>query len=211
MARTVLKTAEAMSPAEKVKRANLTLLYHHHTHRLFCPNTTTVFPWEADLVSLTRAGLSHEFEIKISRADFRADFKKEEKHRILSEKFAGGTVRPRLPEYLRERFEQMKAEGGDPERLFAWHFREITSIPNYFWYVCIDFEPKEGELPEYAGLILLDSVAEPYRTGVLAGTGRWKDAPRIHRGKITEEQREHLYNSINARYWKWVEGAYQSI
>lgn len=210
MARTVLKTVEAVSPAEKVKRANLTLFYHHHTHRLFCPNTTTVFPWEADLVSLTRAGLSHEFEIKISRADFRADFKKEEKHRILSEKFINGAVKRQPPDYIKHMIEEIKAEGRDPEPFYGWHFREITSIPNYFWYVCIDFEPKEGELPEYAGLIQMWSDREGYRPGVLSKRIR-KQAPRIHRGKITEEQRERLYNSINARYWKWVEGAYQSI
>lgn len=194
--------------AEKIRRANLTLFYHHHTHRLFCPNTTTVFYWEADLVSLTRAGLMHEYEIKCSRSDFLADFKKD-KHRILDEMFKTGRVGNTPPKYLIELYEKY---GKDPKVELAHMYEgEMGDIPNYFWYVCIDFEPKEGEIPEYAGLILLESITKPYRPGVLAGTGRWKDAPRIHRGKIGDKQKEHLYGSINARYWKWVEGAYQTI
>lgn len=45
-------------------------------HRHIVPNVT-LFGWESDLVSVTKAGLICEFEIKCSRADFRADAKKE--------------------------------------------------------------------------------------------------------------------------------------
>lgn len=38
---------------------------------------------EADLLVLRRSGLVAEYEIKLSRADFRADFKKELKHQLL--------------------------------------------------------------------------------------------------------------------------------
>lgn len=50
-------------------------------HRFMTPNTT-VFGWESDMISATKAGLLVEYEIKISRGDFRADFKKI-RHRIL--------------------------------------------------------------------------------------------------------------------------------
>lgn len=50
-------------------------------HRLMTPNTT-LLGWESDMISVTKAGLIVEYEVKISRGDFRADFKKI-RHRIL--------------------------------------------------------------------------------------------------------------------------------
>ena len=43
-----------------------------------------VFGWESDYLALTRSGYWYEVEVKISRADFFADFKKKTKHEILS-------------------------------------------------------------------------------------------------------------------------------
>ena len=53
--------------------------------RLFTvPNISTGYG-EADLFSLTKAMFSHEYEIKVSRSDFKADFKhKHYKHAIYS-------------------------------------------------------------------------------------------------------------------------------
>ena len=43
-----------------------------------------VFNWESDKLIETRSGLFYEFEIKVSRADFKNDFKnKKDKHAIL--------------------------------------------------------------------------------------------------------------------------------
>lgn len=52
-------------------------------HVLVAPNSTMVFPWEADLISVTRAHYSHEYEIKISSADYKRDFEKVMKHNCL--------------------------------------------------------------------------------------------------------------------------------
>jgi hypothetical protein len=54
-------------------------------HVLMLPNFHLF--WEADFVTVTRANLIYEFEVKISLADFRADAKKE-KHQ-----FYNGTVK----------------------------------------------------------------------------------------------------------------------
>lgn len=54
-------------------------------HELICPNTG-VFGWEADLVSVTSSMYAHEFEIKISRSDFKADAQKILKHKTLISK-----------------------------------------------------------------------------------------------------------------------------
>lgn len=49
-------------------------------HECAVPNTTSFFHWEADLISVTKAGFVHEYEIKISLSDYKADAKKENKH-----------------------------------------------------------------------------------------------------------------------------------
>lgn len=46
-----------------------------YNHRLIVPNIY-YYDWESDLIAVTRGGLVHEFEIKISKSDFRADAKK---------------------------------------------------------------------------------------------------------------------------------------
>lgn len=51
-------------------------------HEYICPNSG-VFGWEADLVSVTGAGFAHEYEVKISRSDFRTDAKKLKHQRLL--------------------------------------------------------------------------------------------------------------------------------
>ena len=46
-----------------------------------------VYAWESDKLIKTRSGLFYEFEIKVSRSDFKNDFKnKEDKHVILEGK-----------------------------------------------------------------------------------------------------------------------------
>ena len=45
-------------------------------HKFVVPNTVDFFGWEADLVSVTRSFLTHEFEVKLNLSDFKADAKK---------------------------------------------------------------------------------------------------------------------------------------
>ena len=83
-----------------------------------------VFDWESDYLAITKSGIFHEIEIKISRADFKNDFKnKEKKHLIL-----------------------------ESPRLFMTAPKP-TSLPNYFYYAVPEGLVKEDEIPEYAGLI----------------------------------------------------------
>ena len=49
-------------------------------HQLVIPNNTILYSWEADLISVTKTWLVHEFEVKVSRADFLKDKKKRHKH-----------------------------------------------------------------------------------------------------------------------------------
>lgn len=51
-------------------------------HEIVVPNVAWFYTWEADLLAVTKAGLIHEFEVKISPSDYKADAKKD-KHRLL--------------------------------------------------------------------------------------------------------------------------------
>lgn len=46
-------------------------------------NNLYVFSWESDYLALTKSGYWYEIEVKISRSDFKADFKKDRKHKTL--------------------------------------------------------------------------------------------------------------------------------
>ena len=52
-------------------------------HEFVIPNSTVIFPWESDLISVTNALLSHEYEIKLNFADYKRDAKKLFKHSVM--------------------------------------------------------------------------------------------------------------------------------
>lgn len=54
--------------------------YFQHDHIYACTNFEGCGYAEMDVLTISRAGLVHEFEVKISKADFQADFAKHFKH-----------------------------------------------------------------------------------------------------------------------------------
>ena len=63
-----------------------------------------IFDWESDKLLETKSGYIYEFEIKISKADYKNDFKhKKDKHIILAgEEGYGDKYLPRYYEFLEE-------------------------------------------------------------------------------------------------------------
>ncbi len=55
------------------------ILSHHllftTQHQFVTCNVAWMYSWECDLISVNK-GMIHEYEIKVSRADFKQDFKK---------------------------------------------------------------------------------------------------------------------------------------
>lgn len=91
-------------------------------HEIINPNSK-LFDWESDLISVTKSGFIHEFEIKITRADFKQDAKKRRATLLCN-----------------------------PEVKGYWGSR-VCARPNYFWYVVPKGLITHDEVPEYAGLI----------------------------------------------------------
>jgi hypothetical protein len=84
--------------------------------------------WESDFLALTKSGYLYEGEVKISKSDFKADFKKKDKHTLLQESYE-------------------KIEGV-----------EGKLRPHYFFYVVPEKLITEDEVPEYAGLIYVHAT-----------------------------------------------------
>lgn len=71
---------------------------HEKQHILTIPNITSLYWWECDLLSMTKARFTHEFEIKRSIADYKRDFKKQSKHHVL--KHGAQYSKNRMPNYF---------------------------------------------------------------------------------------------------------------
>lgn len=79
--------------------------------------------WESDYLSLTKSGYLYEGEVKISKSDFKADFKKEKKHLLLETKYNGKSL------------------------------SDKDLCPHYFFYAVPEGLIDVSEVPEYAGLV----------------------------------------------------------
>ncbi len=82
---------------------------------------------ECDVLSISKADYIYEYEIKISRADFKKDFTKQKHTNILNENYT-------------------KTKKGEV----------IYLLPNYFNYVTPRGLVSIDEVPEYAGLIYIN-------------------------------------------------------
>ena len=97
---------------------------------IFCTNFQAMGFSECDVLRITPSNIVYEYEIKTSRSDFKADFKKKYKHSRLSNTISKNN------EYIKW--------SGHP------------GIPNYFTYVTPKNMVKISEIPSYAGLIYVD-------------------------------------------------------
>ena len=141
-----------------------------------------VFEWESDKFIETRSGLIYEFEVKISKADFKNDFKhKQDKHIILEgEEHYGDKYLPKYYEYLKanEKYGEWatksfhKYADESPRYLVGGHKR-----PNYFYYCTPPGMIDESDVPSYAGLVYID------KAGLIRIV---KKAPKLHNEKISD-------------------------
>lgn len=94
-------------------------------HEIVVPNSQ-LFAWESDVVSVNRTGFIFEFEVKISRADFRADARKDRAALLI-----------------------------DPVKVHRVFGPSTFKRPNYFYYAVPEGLILPSELPEYAGLLYI--------------------------------------------------------
>ena len=158
-----------------------------------------VFSWESDKLIWTKSGYIYEFEIKISRSDFKNDFKhKKEKHIVLASTIA----RDKAKEIQMSLFEQKEQENRHWSReMLERRYGDIDAMvkgkrmPNYFYYAVPTGMLEPDEVPPYAGLIYIDSeyryVKQSYRIV--------KEAPQLHKTKYTDAE----LNLGEKFYYNW--------
>lgn len=133
--------------------------------------------WECDLMEVRPSGYMCEYEIKVSRADFKADAKKQASLGWWAHKHG-----------IKGKLKHKQLAAGDP------------SGPVQFWYVVprglVDVE----EVPPFAGLI---EVSE-HGSGAWAARGyiterERKEAPRLHSTKLDPKVISHARGVC---YWR---------
>lgn len=107
--------------------ASLIMYLYEKGHSPITTKFTGMGLQECDVISVSKSDYIYEYEIKISRSDFKKDFIKEKHNHILNEKFT----------YIRK-----------GEQLFR--------VTNYFNYIVPKDLISIDEVPEYAGLIYIN-------------------------------------------------------
>lgn len=169
-----------------------------------------VFPWESDKLIWTKAGLIYEFEIKISRADYKADFKhKPEKHLLLNSllpdnksKYIEGELFNQLKKKQQKKFPRISLA----DTHLKYRYPPDTPTPNYFYYAVPEGMLEPEEIPPYAGLIY---IAE--EKGVGTGVYIVREAPKLHKTKYGDGElnlaEKFYYNMVSwrSKYRKQVD------
>lgn len=121
----------------------------------FIPNWTPPQWWEADVARILPSGRWHEFEIKLSKADFLADVKKMSEcgHRW-------------NPERWHSKVKHLCLASGAAEG------------PNCFYYAMPENLAERVELPAWAGLV----IAQEWNGRTYASVER--KAPTLHKNKF---------------------------
>ena len=96
---------------ERMRWIRLALRRSTYTHKLHAPNTTMVVNWEADMLSVTSGGFIHEYEIKMNRKDYVADYKKY-KHGYFRQAYAGQKPQRPLSKWMQEWYEKGQYSDG---------------------------------------------------------------------------------------------------
>lgn len=186
---------------EKFIQKALFRLFNSHEFKF---TNTYFFKNESDWLSFLSSGFCYECEIKISRSDFKADFKKE-KHVIHNVNQSGSKMFIRKTsddyetnlswEFCRNFPELIESREYRTNEYVDREFKEVTRIyykakvssgvdflshenkmlPNKFFYVVPTGLVRKEEVPEYAGLIYVDELGRSTKI---------KDGKFLHKDKL---------------------------
>jgi len=165
-------------------------------HQLFLPNVHLSGWWECDVLGVTKAGYMYEFEIKMSKSDFKADFNKGvDGHTAARRRGFKWTREVRTCDEAKRKWEEatrplLKHDlmaGGD------------VSGPTCFFFCTPEglLDPKD--IPDHAGLLEFpfSEDARGWRWGHL---NTIKKAPRLHGQKVTDRRINGIRDKIIYRY-----------
>ena len=141
------------------------------------------YSWESDFIRVTRSGYIHEFEIKMTRSDFTADFRKthgwgnENKHELLA--------------------------ADRPMRLQYDNTYAPASVPATFTFVTVEGIVGPDQIPDHAGWMEFSPTYDSY-----VAVQHRKKAPRNSASKkVTTQDIGGLMRSCMFRYWQQLKEA----
>jgi hypothetical protein len=195
-----MKQQQGMKKEQLTEQSIQQRLNHFFASYKYKADGLYVFSWESDKLIWTKSGYIYEFEIKISRSDFKNDFKhKKEKHIVLASTIA----RDKAKEIQMSLFEQKEQDHPNhwSRESLERYYGDIDAMakgkrmPNYFYYAVPTGMLEPDEVPPYAGLIYIDSeyryVKQSYRIV--------KEAPQLHKTKYTDAE----LNLGEKFYYNW--------
>lgn len=143
--------------------------------RVIIPNFTPRGWFEADVWRVTKAGITEEYEVKLTLTDFKADVKK-------------------CARYGRRGWTGSSSRETKHQRLFAG---DVRGPHRFFFVVPRDLEYKVTPLlPDWAGLVLV-------RPGSRCAAMDWvKKAPRLHNQPWPAEEESRVLQAMYWRYWR---------
>jgi len=167
-------------------------------HEITVPNCGTAWGYDSDVASVTRSRLGHEFEVKVSRADWLAELRQ-----IRGDTSCAKRSRARNLAMAGEIAKAVKAAHAEGRSHAVMDGRyHAHPPPSYFWMVTTPGIIKLEELPDYAGLM----EVEPYRQGWVKAHGYMlreaRPAPRLHRVKMLDNQLMAMARGVTLRYWQ---------
>lgn len=141
-----------------------TVMRDRYRRHLVIPNYTPPRWWECDVFELTEAGYFREYEVKVSRPDFRADA---DKRKWLWDERGSLASREKVAKH--DLLDQRSPNG-----------------PTRFWYVTPAGLVAPDEVPPWAGLIQVSPHPRGYEGWQWARLTEVVKAPQIHREPATE-------------------------
>lgn len=151
-------------------------LFKHFSQNDYRISNSYIFKWESDFFCISKSGYSIEVEIKVSVSDFRADFKKELKHKILSKPHKVHVEPGHESNFgwtYKGLFKDKKSYILQAPSQYVSFIKGIENCPNRFYYCMPNEIAEKVEIPSYAGLIVPDNP----RRYIL------KNAPLLHKQK----------------------------
>lgn len=164
------------------------------------PNVDNITGYEADIIAITRAGYAHEYEIKLSISDFRADMKKVQKHASLSGKvkIISHPFWQSNPDKWPEKIAVLP---DTPDDWTSWRLISNQCFPEKrparFWYVIHGFDLTGTDVPSYAGL----KIYMPSGKSAWSTFKTIKEAPKLDARPATQDDVIRATRNMLYRYW----------
>lgn len=157
---------------------------YYGDHKYILHNSFIFGHWEMDWFGMNRREYVYEVEVKLSASDYKADFKKKEKH----ERFMAADKEVVLVQC--GTFTKYSHDAKKEVELCHFYY-EKQHTANRFFYACPTGLLQPEEMPPYAGLLYIDKDGEVIKV---------KEAPMIHKRK--PDLRGVLLDKF---YWRYQE------